>query len=340
MTFSDIIGQEDVKRVLTENIKTGRIGHAYLFCGPDGVGRKMMARCFAEAVTCEKCSDALLASEYSTIEPCGNCEACVLNMNSSNPDIITVRPQEGKATVGVDDVRSVQDEILTAPQYGRYKVFLFEHAEKMTAQAQNALLKTLEEPPSYVIIIMMTSSSSLILDTVRSRSVRIDFKRNTDAEVIEAFERARGAKAQDTRLLCEYADGIIGRALEMADPNGYEQVLSRLLECIKGLISGGGRALCSMENLFAEYADRKDIFFFTLYSLFRDIALLARYSDAPLQNVRAKNEIRDINAHIGYHKAMDCIESIGRTWQLISRNVNYRLASDSLSIRLQEVING
>lgn len=334
MTFDDIIGQEQVKRILTENIKTGRIGHAYLFCGPDGVGRKLMAGCFAEAVTCEHCS------ENGTEVPCGVCEACILNKNSSNPDIITVRPQEGKASVGVEDVRAAQDEILTAPQYGRYKVFLFEHAEKMTPQAQNALLKTLEEPPPYVIIILMTSSSSLMLDTVRSRSVRIDFKRNTDAEVIEAFERASAAKARDTRLLCEYADGIIGRALEMADPEGYDRICDSILDCLKEIPKGGGRALCRMENLFSEYTDRKDIFFFTLYSLFRDIAMSARYKDAVLQNTRSENEIRKLGMAIGYHKAMDCIESIGNTWQLVSRNVNYKLAADSLSIRLQEVING
>jgi DNA polymerase-3 subunit delta' len=167
MTFKDLIGQENVKNLLIESIQTGRVGHAYMFCGPEGIGRKTMAKCFAEVLTCNK----------DGTEICGLCEACVLNKSDTNPDIINIRRQEGKATIGVEDVRLVQDEISTAPQFGKYKVIIFENAEKMTVQAQNALLKTLEEPPQYIVLILISSNNSQILDTVKSRSVRIDFKR-------------------------------------------------------------------------------------------------------------------------------------------------------------------
>ena len=130
MTFKDLIGQKQVKQLLTESIQTGRIGHAYMFCGPDGIGRRTMARCFAETLTCSA----------NAAEPCGTCEACVLNANSTNPDVLVIQKQDGKATIGVEEVRLVQDEISTAPQFGRYKVIIFENAEKLTVQAQNALL--------------------------------------------------------------------------------------------------------------------------------------------------------------------------------------------------------
>lgn len=109
-----------MKRLLSENIQTGRVGHAYLFCGPEGIGRKTMARCFAEALTCET----------GGADPCGACEACILNRSGTNPDIVWIRQQEGKASVGVEDVRSVQEEIATAPRFGKYKILLFEHAGK------------------------------------------------------------------------------------------------------------------------------------------------------------------------------------------------------------------
>lgn len=319
-----------MKKLLFESIQTGRIGHAYLFCGPDGIGRKTMARCFAEALTCE--TDSVL--------PCERCEACVLNRNNTNPDVLWIRQQEGKATVGVEEIRSVQEEISTAPQFGKYKILLFEHAEKMTVQAQNALLKTLEEPPSYIVMILISSNNALLLDTVKSRAVRVDFKRNTDEEVFKAFQHKYGTTAVDKHILCEYADGIIGRALSMADPAQYEKICDKILQCVRDLPDGGGRAFCSFENLFAEYAGQKEIFFFTLYSLFRDIGLSARYGESiSLQNVQAVDRIQNLGGKIGYHNAMECVRQIGRTWRLLGQNVNYKLAADALAIRIQEVIH-
>ncbi|PWM23625.1 MAG: hypothetical protein DBX53_01095 [Clostridiales bacterium] len=329
MTFQDLIGQQQVKELLSESIRTGRVGQAYLFNGPEGIGRKTMALCFAEALTCE----------HGGPLPCGSCRACTLNRSGTNPDIIWIRAKEGRSTVGVEDVRSVQEEISTAPRFGKYKIILFEHAEKMTVQAQNALLKTLEEPPPYIIMILISSNSVTLLDTVKSRSVQIDFKRYTEEEIVCAFERAHGDGGIDRHILCEYADGIIGRALLMADSAQYESLCRRILECLGALRDGGGAALCAMEELLAEYAPQKEIFFFTLYSVFRDLALSSRYGEEiPLQNVLAAGEIRKLSEKIGYHDAMDCIGRIGRAWRLIGQNVNYRLAADALAIRIQEVI--
>ena len=126
----------------------------------------------------------------------------------------------------------------------------------------------------------------------------------------------------------------------MADSAQYENLCRRILECLGALRDGGGAALCDMEELLAEYAPQKEILFFTLYSVFRDLALSARYGEEiPLQNVPAAGEIRKLSEKIGYHDAMDCIGRIGSAWRLIGQNVNYRLAADALAIRIQEVIH-
>lgn len=330
MTFKDLIGQENVKNLLIESIQTGRVGHAYMFCGPEGIGRKTMAKCFAEVLACNK----------GGTEICGVCEACVLNKSDTNPDIINIRRQEGKATIGVEDVRLVQDEISTAPQFGKYKVIIFENAEKMTVQAQNALLKTLEEPPQYIVLILISSNNSQILDTVKSRSVRIDFKRYTDSEILEAFRREKPMQEIDGTLLCEYSDGIIGRALSMASSQEHEEICQKIISALQSLQNGGGKALCDFENLMAEYADKKELFFFTLYSVLRDIAVLAGYGKAAtLQNAGQAKGIRSLYDVIGYHKAMKCIELVGKSWRMAGQNVNYKLMADSLAIRIQEVIH-
>lgn len=330
MTFKDLIGQENVKNLLIESIQTGRVGHAYMFCGPEGIGRKTMAKCFAEVLTCNK----------NGTEICGVCEACVLNKSGTNPDIINIKRQEGKATIGVEDVRLVQDEISTAPQFGKYKVIIFESAEKMTVQAQNALLKTLEEPPQYIVLILISSNNSQILDTVKSRSVKIDFKRYTDSEIMEAFRREKPMQEIDSSLLCEYSDGIIGRTLSMASSQEHEEISQKIISALQSLQRGGGRALCDFENLMAEYAEKKELFFFTLYSVLRDIAVLAGFGKAAtLQNAGQSKEIHSLYDVIGYHKAMKCIELVGKSWRMAGQNVNYKLMADSLAIRMQEVIH-
>ena len=122
MTFQDLIGQEQVKQLLIESIQTERIGHAYMFCGPEGIGRRTMAECFAGALVCSA----------GGVIPCGQCQRCVLLKSGTNPDVIHIRKQEGKASIGVEEVRLVQEEVSTAPQFGKYKVLIFENAEKMT----------------------------------------------------------------------------------------------------------------------------------------------------------------------------------------------------------------
>lgn len=334
MTFKDLIGQEQVKQLLTEIIQTKRIGHAYMFCGPDGIGRKTMAVCFAKALTCN-------GRQPDTAEPCGICEACILNKSDTNPDVIIIKKQENKATIGVEDVRLVQEEISTAPQFGKYKVIVFENAEKMTVQAQNALLKTLEEPPPYIVLILISANNSQILDTVKSRSVKIDFKRYTDNEILEAFRKERKQEATDSTLLCEYADGIIGRALSMANTNEQELLCRKITEGLTSLATGGGRALCDFENLLAEYSEKKELLFFTLYSVLRDVAVLAGYGKAiPLQNAGEIQSIGKLSEAIGYHKAASCIELVGQSWRKAGQNVNYKLMADSLAIRMQEVFHG
>ena len=286
MTFKDLIGQEQVKQLLTESIQTGRIGHAYMFCGPDGIGRRTMARCFAETLTCSA----------NAAEPCGTCEACVLNANSTNPDVLVIQKQDGKATIGVEEVRLVQDEISTAPQFGRYKVIIFENAEKLTVQAQNALLKTLEEPPPYIVMILISSNNLQILDTVKSRSVKVDFKRYTDKEILEAYGRVKKDGNVDGKLLCEYADGIIGRALSMANTGEQEEMCRVVVNGMLALSRGGGRALCEFQKIMADYAEKKELLFFTVYSVLRDAAMYAGYGrNVAMQNINETRTISGIN---------------------------------------------
>lgn len=331
MTFDKLIGQKEVKSFLLETIQLKKVSHAYLFSGAEGTGRKSFAEIFAKYLMC-------MGNET---HPCRQCESCILSSNNTNPDIIRVKRAKKKASIGVDDIRFVQEEIATAPNHSRYKIIVFEEAEKMTVQAQNALLKTLEEPPSYIVIILISSNDLQLLETVKSRTIKIDFKRYTNNEIITVFKEKYPDKDIDCNVLCEYADGIIGRALSMAESDGYSKLCAEIIECFNNLCDGKGKSLCTFEKIISENSESKELLFYVILSVLRDIMVVNRYSRVvSIQNAQDVEKINRISDKIDYHKAVECIEKVNETWKLLQKNVNYKLATDMLVIQLQEVIHG
>jgi hypothetical protein len=157
---------------------------------------------------------------------------------------------------------------------------------------------------------------------------------------MEAYKR-KSSESTDSRLLCEYADGIIGRALSMAGSDEYGKICDRIVDGLKELSGGSGRALCNFQNLFAEYSEKKELFFFTLYSILRDISVAAAYGrKTALQNAQTEDKIYAISDCVGYHKAVKCLEQVNKSWRMAGQNVNYKLMADALSIRIQEVFYG
>ena len=190
------------------------------------------------------------------------------------------------------------------------------------------------------VMILISSNNSQILDTVKSRSTKVDFKRYTNSEILEAYTR-KSSENIDSRLLCEYADGIIGRALSMASSDEYGKIYDRIVDGLKELSGGSGRALCNFQNLFVEYSEKKELFFFTLYSILRDISVAAAYGrKVSLQNAQIADKIYAISDCVGYHKAVRCLEHVNKSWRMAGQNVNYKLMADALTIRIQEVFYG
>ncbi|MDE7299609.1 MAG: AAA family ATPase, partial [Lachnospiraceae bacterium] len=159
-TFKDVIGRENVTEHLKNAIRLNKVSHAYIFCGEDGIGKNFIADIFAAALQC---------NEYSG-EPCCQCKSCRQAEGGNHPDIIRVLHE--KATLGVDDIRTqLNNDIAVKPYSGRYKIYIIDEAEKMTEAAQNALLKTIEEPPEYAVILLLTNNIDAFLPTILSRCV-------------------------------------------------------------------------------------------------------------------------------------------------------------------------
>ena len=192
MIFADITGQESTVKALSNAIETGRIMHAYLFCGPRGTGKTSSARIFAKSLNCEN---------GPTVTPCGKCPGCLDVINSTPVDVIEIDAASNRS---VEDARNILEKVQYAPVHGKYKIYIIDEVHMLTTEASNTLLKTLEEPPENVIFILATTESHKVLETIVSRCQRYDFKRITTSDIVKRLKfisKSENIKINDDALL-------------------------------------------------------------------------------------------------------------------------------------------
>lgn len=227
--FEKIVGQESVKNLLTQAIVQQAYSHAYLFEGPSGLGKEAMAREFAAAIFC--------SSEHP---PCHTCKSCHQVAAGTHPELRIIQPEdpEKDTSVSVEVIRTMIKDIYLKPYQGQWKVYLIPQADILTFQAQNALLKTLEEPPDHAVIIMTSSKPQALLPTVLSRCQKADF-RPVPREIIEAWlQQGRGLPKEQAAALAAYAHGTPDRAVKMLDSESYRQHVQLFLSLTDVLSEG------------------------------------------------------------------------------------------------------
>lgn len=320
--YDALTGHDDAVRFLVSAAKKDRVSHAWIFQGEKGCGKGKLAFLFAMALLCEE-KDGL---------PCMACRSCRRAEHGNHPDIITVKPEKTN-TLSVDDIRQqVAKDASVKPYESRYKIYIIPEADRMTVQAQNALLKTLEEPPAYCIILLLASNADAFLPTITSRSITLNLRPVRDSLVKEYLVSNYGMREEDAALYAAFARGNIGRAKLLASDEAFA---SRTEESISYLTDS--RRLDAAEQLdFVKKmtADKKEIdFYLELMTMwFRDVLLYkASGNTEDLIFADRKEDIIRRAGESSYEGLGRIIEELKKVNARLRANVNTELTLELLT---------
>ena len=219
--FHQIIGHESIIEHLKNAIQAKKVSHAYLFQGEEGMGKKLIASVFAKTLQCEE----------GGIEPCNHCKSCMQMDSGNHPDIIWVTHE--KASIGVDDIRlQVNGDIMVKPYNSLYKIYIIDEAEKLTEQAQNALLKTIEEPPEYAVIILLANNINSILATILSRCVQLNLKPVEKSAIKEFLMTQYKIPDYAAGIAADFSGGNVGKAIKYASSEESMKIKDNVLHLL------------------------------------------------------------------------------------------------------------
>lgn len=326
MKFQDIIGQKQMTGHLQNAIRMGKVSHAYIIQGEAGSGKKMLADTFSMTLQCEE----------GGIEPCGHCQSCKQAMSGNHPDIRRVTHE--KATISVEDIRlQLNNDIMVKPYSRPYKVYMIDEAEKMTEQAQNALLKTIEEPPEYAVILLLTVNAKLLLPTILSRCILLNVRPVTGEAITKLLTERYGITKHMAELAADFADGIPGRAIAYAQSGDFTWQKDEVLKVLKRLDS------ISAEELYKkvkEWAGKKqnlpDIL--ALMNLwYRDVLVMKATNGAVRPVFREEEaEIRRLAEKTDFQKIEQNLRAIEQMQERLKANVNAEVALEMLMYSLRD----
>ena len=325
--FQDIIGQEQIKEHLLNALSTKKISHAYIINGEKSSGKEFIAKVFAMALQCEE--------EGS--DPCQECHSCKQALNDNHPDIIRVT-HEKPNTISVDDIRAqVNNDVGIKPYSGPYKVYIIGEAEKMTVQAQNAILKTLEEPPQYAVILLLTSNLNSLLPTILSRCVVLNMKPVADALVKKYLMEKLQVTDYKAEVCVAFARGNVGKAKALASSEDFENVKAEALSLLKYIQDMDLSEVISAVKKIMEYKLEINDYLDICAIWYRDALLFKATHDVNHLVFREEIQaLRRMAQHSSYEGIETILKALDNAKRRLDANVNFELTMELLMLTIQE----
>lgn len=293
--FQNILGNDKIKNLLQESVNNNKVSHSYLFVGKSGIGKKMIAKEFAKAILC------LGDNKY-----CDNCKSCLEFDGQNNPDFFIIEP-DGNA-IKIDQIRNMQRGVQEKPIISRSKVYIIDNADFMTKEAQNALLKTLEEPPEFVTIILIGENENEFLATIKSRCMIIHFNSISDSDMERYLQENYNMNITSNML--DVFQGSIGKAIELKDKQEEYLTIEQAIENI----------------------EKED-----LIDLIKKLNILYTSKDEILDMLDYINIIllKKSKENVKY---TDCIKIVEDTKRRIEQNANYDMSIDNMLFNIWEEV--
>jgi DNA polymerase III subunit delta' len=322
----NLIGHDWAVDLLQAHMVHNEVRHAYLFCGPPGIGRRTLALRFVQALNCP-----------STLQPgvpCQSCLTCRQIEKMQYADLLVAQAEQEGGTLTVDQVRELQRSLALAPYQGRYKVALLLRFEEAHTSAMNALLKTLEEPSPQVIILLTADSAENLLPTIVSRCEVIRLRPIQWEKISQALQQDNNLSQDQARLLAHISGGRPGRALSYRNqPERLEERTSWLNDLVNLLSGGLVERFNQAEMLVNDKENIRNILLAWL-SFWRDVTIKSAGASAPVTNLDRISEIHALAERLDMQSASQMTGSIERAISLIDRNINMRLVLENLMLDL------
>lgn len=327
-TFKDIIGQEQIKDHLTHTIEQGKISHAYVINGERFSGKEFIANVFAMALQCEY---------PDGVEPCQQCHSCKQALSGNQPDIIRVT-HEKPNTIGVDDIRTqINTDIAIKPYSSPRKIYIIQEGEKMTAQAQNALLKTLEEPPAYAVILILTTNMDALLPTILSRCVVLNMKPVRDDLVKKYLMEELQIPDYKANVCVAFARGNLGKARQLASSEEFDHIKEEAVSMLKYVQDMEINEMLAAIKKIQEYKFDVEDYLDILAIWYRDVLLFKATNDA--NHLIFKEEIQYIKKcadRCAYEGIEDILKALDKAKSRLKANVNFELTMELLLMAIKE----
>ena len=323
-SFDAIIGHKKIISHFEEAIKTGKVSHAYLLSGEDGSGKMMIAKAVAKALLCEH------------KDGCGECAACKQVDSLNHPDVIYITHE--KYEIRVDDIRKgINETIDIKPYSGDYKIYIIDDADRMNAGAQNALLKTLEEPPAYAVILLLTNNKDRLLDTILSRCVSMTLGSVRESEIEDYLKANTGASHADIAFAAAFSLGNIGRALHVLEAEEFKDMLNDTMNVITHMKSMEIYEVVSYAKSLTKYKNEIYDFLDIIMVWYRDMLILKTTGSLNQLVFKDKyRQLKDQEIYISFEGISHILDEVEKARRRLIANVNFEVAIEMLLVTIKE----
>lgn len=322
MDFNSILGHEKQIEAIRNSINNSRISHSYLFEGEEGLGKRDIALAFSKTLLCKEGGD----------EPCNTCNSCIKFDGENHPDFKILAPDNG--LIKKSEIDKLINSMATSPFESKRKVLIIQDCDMMRLESQNALLKTLEEPPEYINIILITTSSTKILPTILSRCQIIKFYPLGSEKIVGLLVKDYGMDKDRAKFIADFTKGSLKKSIELAQDESFFHMREEIVKILDSLIKGDKiRALNSMD-FFNSNKDRIEEALDIILYWFRDLLIYKEVGNIPLLVNRDKIDIISEQSFIDLNKINDIIYKVEDTKTNINKNINFALSIETMLLSI------